>query len=104
MKNKGKYYSGEELAEKLSLTVGWNKNTTYTVLKKLVEKGAVKRTNPGFHCEALVAKDEIRKNAVTELVEKLYDGSMQLLFASLISEERLTEQEREELQNLIDKM
>lgn len=44
------------------------------------------------------------KNAVTELVEKLYDGSMQLLFASLISEEKLTEQEREELQNLIDKM
>ena len=74
------------------------------MLKKLVEKGAVKRTNPGFHCEALVAKDEIRKNAVTELVEKLYDGSMQLLFASLISEEKLTEQEREELQNLIDKM
>ena len=96
--------TAKELAEKLSLTVGWNKNTTYTVLKKLVEKGAVKRTNPGFHCEALVAKDEIRKNAVTELVEKLYDGSMQLLFASLISEEKLTEQEREELQNLIDKM
>ena len=96
--------TAKELAEKLSFTVGWNKNTTYTVLKKLVEKGAVKRTNPGFHCEALVAKDEIRKNAVTELVEKLYDGSMQLLFASLISEEKLTEQEREELQNLIDKM
>ena len=52
----------------------------------------------------MTEKDEIRKNAVTELVEKLYDGSMQLLFASLISEEKLTEQEREELQNLIDKM
>lgn len=96
--------TAKELAEKLAMTVGWNKNTTYTVLKKLVEKGAVKRIDPGFHCEALIAREEVRKNAALELVEKFYGGSIQLLFASLLSEEKITEEQREELRNLIDKM
>ena len=39
--------------------IGWNKNTTYTVLKKLVEKGAVERAEPGFHCRALVSRDRL---------------------------------------------
>lgn len=96
--------TAKELAEALAASVGWNKNTTYTVLKKLVEKGAVKREDPGFHCEPLIAKEDIRRDAVAELVDKLYDGSMQLLFASLLSGEKLTEKDRKELRNLIDKM
>lgn len=53
--------TAKELAEKLSLTVGWNKNTTYTVLKKLVEKGAVKRTNPDFTAKHWLQKTKSEK-------------------------------------------
>ena len=37
--------------------IGWNKNTTYTVIKKLVEKGYIKRDEPGFMCTSLISKD-----------------------------------------------
>ena len=51
-------------AKKVSLLAddafGWNKNTTYTVLKKLEAKGFIKREDPGFVCTSLVSRDEVR--------------------------------------------
>ena len=40
----------KRVVEVLSERVGWNKNTTYTVIKKCIEKGAVQRSEPGFRC------------------------------------------------------
>ena len=45
-----------ELAKRLAAETGWNRNTTYTVIKKLVAKQAVERREPGFLCRALVTK------------------------------------------------
>lgn len=86
----------------LQAEIGWNKNTTYTVIKKLVEKGLVKRTEPGFQCTALVTRQDVQKGALSDLLGKLFHNSRKLVIAELLSEESLTEQEVRELHQLID--
>ena len=77
--------SARDIVDVLSQRIGWNKNTTYTVLKKCVEKGAVERREPNFQCFPLVRREEAQAAAAVELVDKVFDGSASLLFASLLS-------------------
>ena len=51
--------SAKEIVDVLSARIGWNKNTTYTVIKKCIEKGAIERTEPGFLCKALVSRQNV---------------------------------------------
>ena len=80
----------------------WNKNTTYTVIKKLVEKGAVRREEPGFLCTSLVQKREVQHAQTKTLIQKLFSGSKKAFFASLL-EDDLTEEDLQELKELIEK-
>ena len=93
-------------ARELSLTaaarLGWNKNTTYTVLKKLVEKEAIRRAEPGFLCTSLVGREEARRAETDSLIRKLYGGSRKALFSSLVQDERLSDEELLELRRLLD--
>ena len=47
-----------EVARRLEQSVGWNKNTTYTVIKKCVEKEAIERREPNFQCHPLVSREQ----------------------------------------------
>lgn len=84
-------------------TIGWNKNTTYTVIKKLESKGFIKREDPGFICTPLVSQSQMQKVEVKSLVKKLFGGSRRALFSALLEDEPLTENEIEELRKLIEK-
>ena len=84
-------------------TIGWNKNTTYTVIKKLEAKGYINREEPGFICTALISRDEIQKSEVQSLVEKLFAGSKKALFSALLQDEKLSEDEIKELREMIEK-
>ena len=64
-------------------TIGWNKNTTYTVIKKLEAKGFIKRDEPNFVCTSLVSRDEVRREETHSLIDKLFGGSKKALFSSL---------------------
>ena len=64
---------------------GWNKNTTYTVIKKCVEKEAIERREPNFQCHPLVSREQVREQEAVDLVDKLFDGSAEGLFAALLS-------------------
>lgn len=94
-------------AKQLSLLaadrIGWNKNTTYTILKKLIDKGAVDRREPGFICTSKVRKSEVQQAEVRSLIDRLYDGSRQAFFAALVQHEDLSEADLAELRDLIDK-
>jgi len=79
----------KQIAEILNENIGWNKNTTYTVIKKCIEKNAIKREEPNFTCHALVTKAQVRGTELDELVDKLFDGSTELLFASLVERKKL---------------
>lgn len=83
-------------------SIGWNKNTTYTVLKKLEAKGFIRRDDPGFLCTALVSQQEMQKLEAESLVKKLFGGSRQALFSALLQEEPLSEREVEALKKMID--
>lgn len=53
-------------------TIGWNKNTTYTVIKKLEAKGFIKRNDPGFICTPLVSQNEMQKVEAASLVKNIW--------------------------------
>jgi predicted transcriptional regulator len=83
--------------------IGWNKNTTYTVLKKLVEKDAVKRTDPNFVCEPIITREQVIKEETKRFIDKLYEGSLKTFFTSFLQKEDLSMEEIEELKKIIDK-
>ncbi len=93
--------SAKELSLMAAERIGWNKNTTYTVIKKLVIKGAVRRDEPGFMCSSLIKREDVILNETRSLVDKLCGGSRKLLFAALIDDE-LTSEEAAELHRLIE--
>lgn len=93
----------KELTHLAAQAVGWNKNTTYTVLKKLVEKGAVRREEPGFVCTPLVGRADVGKAETDSLIDKLYGGSRKAFFAAFLEDERLSAQELEEIKAMIEK-
>lgn len=82
--------------------IGWNKNTTYTILKKLVEKGYVRRDEPGFLCTSLVSRDEVRRTEAKGLIDRLFSGSRKLLFSALLEDEALAPEEIDQLRQMID--
>lgn len=94
--------SAKEISRIAAETIGWNKNTTYTVIKKLEAKGFIHRHDPGFICTPLVSKKQIQKTEATSLVKKVFGGSRQALFSALLTDEPLTESEIQELRKLID--
>lgn len=63
-----------EMVQILADRVGWNRNTTYTVIKKCVEKGAIKRIEPKFVCYPMVSREDIQKYEVRDLLSRMFDG------------------------------
>lgn len=94
--------SAKEISLIAADRIGWNKNTTYTVIKKLEAKGYVKRSEPGFVCTALVSRVENEKSEVRSLLDKIFNGSKKALFSALLEEETITDDEAKELIELIE--
>ena len=83
-------------------TIGWNKNTTYTVIKELEAKGFIQRDDPGFICTPLVSQSQMQKIEAASLVNKVFGGSRKALFSALLEDEPLSKEEINELRKLID--
>lgn len=85
-------------------TIGWNKSTTYTVIKKLEAKGFIQREDPGFICIPLVSQNQMQKVEASSLVKRVFGGSRTALFSALLEDEPLSAEEISELRKLIDNM
>jgi len=96
--------TARELAEDLHAQVGWSKTTTYTVIKKCIDKKAVSRTDPGFLCHALVSREQVRERETDELIDKLYGGAPDRLVASLLGSRRLSAEEVRRLKKFIEEL
>ncbi|MBR5381147.1 MAG: BlaI/MecI/CopY family transcriptional regulator [Oscillospiraceae bacterium] len=96
--------TAKHIADVLKEETGWNVNTTYTLLKRCIEKGAVERTEPHFTCRALIAKEEVQREETDRLIDKVFDGSAAGLFAALLGRKKLTENEIAQLRALIDEL
>lgn len=91
-----------EIASRLAEKKGWKKPTVYTLIDRLIKKGAIERSEPDYVCKALIGKDEVRTSETAGLLEKLYNGSAKLLVSGFIKEKQLSAKELEELRKLID--
>lgn len=94
--------SAKELTLLAAEGIGWNKNTTYTVIKKLEAKGYLHRQEPGFICTSLVSRQDVRQSETRSLVDRLFGGSRKALFSALLEDEKLTSEDLEELRRMIE--
>ena len=81
--------------------LGWKNTTTYTVIKRLSERGVVKNENTIV--SSLVSKEEIQEAEIVDMVEKTFEGSLPAFIAAFGRHERLTEEEIENIKRMIEK-
>lgn len=93
--------SARDVVDVLSERIGWNKNTTYTVIKKCIEKGAVGREDPGFLCTPLVTKDEVAQSETEQLIDKMFGGSSELFFSSFLKNQGISQADVDRLSRMI---
>ena len=91
----------KEIAKVLTAELGWNVNTTYTLIKRCISKGAIQRCEPGFLCHALIPKSAVQEAETDELINKVYDGSADKLFAALLGRKQLSPQQIEKLRQIV---
>jgi len=91
----------KQISDVLKETTGWNMNTTYTVIKKCIAKGAIERREPNFLCHALIARDVVQAAETEELLHKLFDSSPDLLFASLLGHQKLSKAQIDNLRRMV---
>jgi predicted transcriptional regulator len=94
--------SAKEISLIAAAQFNWNRNTTYTVIKRLIAKEVLRRKEPGFICSAIAKRDEVQKAETNTLIEKLFGGSKKAFFAAF-ADENLTPDEVEALRTLIEK-
>ena len=91
-----------DIAHILKEDIGWNVNTTYTTIRKLINKGAVKRRDPKFICTPLISEEQIQKQEVHELGSKLFGGSASALLSAFLSDKKISQSEINRMKELID--
>lgn len=96
--------SASYIAEVLKNELGWNVNTTRTLIKRCIQKGAIERSEPNFMCHALILKEEVQEAETNELINKIYDGSVDKLFAALLSRKRLSIQQIDKLKQIVGEL
>ena len=92
----------KHVAAILNRELGWNKNTTYTLIKRCMKKGAIERTEPNFMCHALIPKEKVQEAETDELIDKVYDGSADKLFAALLGRKKLSSEQIESLKRIVE--
>lgn len=93
--------TAKHISDVLKEEVGWNMNTTYTLIKRCIKKGAIERSEPHFMCHALIPKEEVQEAETNELINKIYDGSEDKLFAALLGRKKLSAAQIEKLREIV---
>lgn len=94
--------SAKEISLIATDTIGWNKNTTYTIIKSLVEMGAIERSEPDFLCTPLLSLEEVRRTETKGLVDKFFHGSASAFFSAFLEDENISSEELEALRKIIN--
>lgn len=93
-----------QLAKMMKEQTGWNRNTTYTVIKKLIDKGAIERDEPNFTCRAVVTRESVQQGEAKELIDKLFGGSAELFLSAYVSGKKLSADEIAGLRRIVDEL
>jgi len=90
-----------ELVNLCKEQLGWKPTTTYTVIKRLSERGVLKNENTIV--SSLVSKDEIQASEINEMVEKTFEGSLPAFIAAFTKHQKISDKEIDEVQKMIDR-
>ena len=94
--------SAAQLARLCQEQLGWKRTTTYTIIKRLGERGILKNEN-GL-VTSLVSKDEAQAGEIDELVEKRFEGSLPAFIAAFSRRQALSDADLSEVQQMIDRI
>ena len=89
-----------ELVKLCKEQLGWSKATTYTVIRRLAERGILKNENAVV--TSLVSKEEAQASRLNEMVEETFEGSMPAFIAAFSRSKKLSRREVDQLKALID--
>lgn len=81
--------------------LGWKPTTTYTVIKRLSERGVLK--NEETVVTSLVSKDEVQAAEIDEMVERTFEGSLPAFIAAFIKRKDISDEEIDAVQDMIDR-
>ena len=94
--------SAPELVKLCQLQLGWKRTTTYTVIKRLSERGVLK-SEDGI-VTSLISKEEAQASEIDELVEKKFEGSLPAFVAAFTKHQNISAEELDEVQRMIDRI
>ncbi len=90
-----------KLVELCKERLGWKPTTTYTVIKKLSERGVLKNENTIV--TSLVSKDEVQASELNEMVDKTFEGSLPAFIAAFTKHHQISDAEIDAVQEMIDR-
>lgn len=93
--------NSSELARLCNKELGWSRTTTYTVIKRLSDRGVVKNENTIV--TSLISKEEIQLAEMEEMMAKTFENSLPAFIAAFAKKENLSEKEIEEIKRIINK-
>ena len=96
-----KVLAAKDIAKIIKEYIGWEKNTTYTVIKRLIDKGAVVREEPGFICRAAVSKRMVQMEETANLLNRYYGGSLETFISEYLRGQDLNAGELELLEKVV---
>ncbi len=93
--------SSSNLAKLCKEELGWSRTTTYTVIKRLTERGVLK--NEESMISSLVSKEEVQVSEMEEMMEKTFEGSIPAFIAAFAKKQKLSEKDLEDIRRIIEK-
>lgn len=90
-----------KLVELCKEQLGWKPTTTYTVIKRLSERGVLKNENTMV--TSLVSKDQVQAAELNEMVEKTFEGSLPAFIAAFTKHQKISDAEIDAVQQMIDR-
>ncbi|MBQ3090098.1 MAG: BlaI/MecI/CopY family transcriptional regulator [Oscillospiraceae bacterium] len=91
-----------ELARLCQDRLGWKRTTTYTVIKRLGQRGVLK--NDSGTITSLISKDAAQELEIDELLEKKFEGSLPAFVAAFTRRQKLSDRDLDEVQRMIDRI
>ncbi|MCQ2534297.1 MAG: BlaI/MecI/CopY family transcriptional regulator [Clostridia bacterium] len=81
--------------------LGWSRTTTYTVIKRLTERGVLKNENSII--SSLVTKQDVQVSEIDEMMDKTFEGSLPAFIAAFAKRQNLSDKDIEEIKRIIEK-
>ena len=93
--------SCSDLAKLCKEELGWSRTTTYTVIKRLGDRGVLKNENSIV--TSLVSKEDVQVSEIDEMLEKTFEGSLPAFIAAFARKQALSDKDIEEIRKIIEK-